>query len=71
MKPNSSPTNRQHDLFRIRLDALVNPGHRLCRLVRLIDRELLEREISPHFSAQGSPALPVRLMEGLIYLQHA
>jgi hypothetical protein len=34
----------------------------------LMDWELLEREISSHFSVQGAPALLVRLMVSLMYL---
>ncbi len=72
MKPRSSQPDPQDDLFKTRLVDLINPGHKLCRLAGLIDWEMLEREISPKFSSKtGAPGLPVRLVAGLMYLQHA
>ncbi len=51
---------------------LVNPNHKLCCLAALIDWECLEEAVAPYFSESGAPpALPVRLMAGLLYLQHA
>ena len=70
MKPRSSQPDRQDDLFKTRLSDLINPEHKLCRLARLIDWEMLEQQISPGFGDLGAPALPVRLVAGLMYLQH-
>ncbi|NJN47181.1 MAG: IS5 family transposase, partial [Candidatus Competibacteraceae bacterium] len=70
MKPKSSCSDPQDDLFKVRLSDLVNPEHKLCRLARLIDWQQLEQAIEPHFGEVGAPALPVRLMVGLLYLQH-
>jgi IS5 family transposase len=71
MKPTSSRPDPQDDLFKVRLSDLIDPAHKLCRLARLIDWAELERGISPYFGDVGAPALPVRLMAGLLYLQHA
>jgi len=71
MKPKSSVVDTQDDLFKVRLADLINPDHALCRLANQLDWPLLEREISGYFSEAGAPGLPVRLMAGLLYLQHA
>ena len=71
MKPKSSVVDTQDDLFKVRLADLINPDHALCRLANQLDWSLLEREISGYFSEAGAPGLPVRLMAGLLYLQHA
>ena len=71
MNPKSTTLDCQDDLFKVRLSDLINPAHKLCHLAELIDWDKLEQELSPHFSDTGAPALPVRLMAGLMYLQHA
>ena len=71
MKPKHQVNDPQDDFFKTRLASLINPKHKLCRLAGYIDWDKLERAISPHFSDEGAPALPVRLMAGLMYLQHA
>lgn len=73
MKPRqSSNTERQGDLFRIELEALINPEHPLIRLAGQIDWAFFERELGAQFSeTNGTPAKPMRLMVGLHYLKHA
>lgn len=71
MKPRKMASQAQDDLFKVRLTDLINPSHPLVRLSGLIDWDKLDAEIAPNFSDQGAPALPVRLMAGLMYLQHA
>ena len=59
------------ELFRPRLDELLNLHHPLIRLAALIDWTEIERTFSTSFtSARGRPALPPRLVAGLLYLQH-
>lgn len=71
MKPRPTINDPQDDLFKVRLSDLVNPNHALCRLAHQIDWAQLEKHIAPHFSDLGAAALPVRLMAGLLYLEHA
>lgn len=71
MKPRKPAPQAQDDLFKIRLTDLINPQHPLSQLAQLIDWEQLDAELAPNFTDQGAPALPVRLMAGLMYLQHA
>lgn len=59
------------DMFRQRLDELVNLKHPLAQLATHIDWSVFEREWAGHFpSSRGRPATPTRLVAGLLYLQH-
>jgi len=59
------------ELFRPRLDAQINMQHPLIRLAALIDWTEIERTFAASFtSCRGRPALPPRLVAGLLYLQH-
>lgn len=65
----SSP--RTEALFINRLDELINLKHPLVRLAGLIDWSDIERTFAVSFtSGRGRPALPPRLIAGLLYLQH-
>ena len=58
-------------LFINRLDELINLKHPLVRLAGLIDWSEIERTFAVSFSStRGRPALPPRLVAGLLYLQH-
>lgn len=60
------------ELFISRLDELINMRHPLVRLAGLIDWAEIERTFGAHLSSgRGRPALPPRLVAGLLYLQHA
>jgi len=59
------------ELFRPRLDEQLNMKHPLVRLAVLIDWVEIERMFVVSFtSGRGRPALPPRLIAGLLYLQH-
>lgn len=59
------------ELFRSRLDEQINMKHPLVKLAALIDWPQIERSFSAPFSSgRGRPALPPRLVAGLLYLQH-
>lgn len=59
------------ELFRPRLDEQINMKHPLVRLAALIDWAEIERTFAVSFtSGRGRPALPPRLVAGLLYLQH-
>ena len=67
-KPRSPDSD---DLFISRLDELINMKHPLVRLAALIDWAEIERTFAFSFtSVRGRPALPPRLIAGLLYLQH-
>ena len=61
----------QEDLFRTRLDQILNKTHPVFRLAQSIDWPMFEREFGALFVPDtGRPGLPTRLMVGLHYLKH-
>ena len=61
-----------NDLFLMRLDQLLKMSHPLIKLANTLDWPSIEQEFSGYFvSTRGRPALPPRLVAGLLYLQHA
>jgi transposase, IS5 family len=71
MRPPKQTPTTQADLFRARLDQLVNPDHELVRLAGLIDWRFLDERCGAAYSdAVGRPPLPTRLMAGLAILKH-
>jgi IS5 family transposase len=64
---------QQEDLFRSRLSNQINLDHELIKLSAIIPWDALEKECADLFndkSALGRPATPVRLIIGLLLLQH-
>jgi len=63
------------ELFRARLDALIDLSHPLAKLTRAMPWIEIEGAVSatlpPAPAGAGRPALPIRLMAGLLYLKHA
>ncbi len=61
----------QTDLFRARLDQIVDPTHALVKLAAAIDWRLHEERLkSVYDDDPGRPPLPTRLMAGLAILKH-
>lgn len=61
----------QDDLFRARLDQIIDMEHELVRLGGLIDWQLLGRKLGDMYTdGPGQPPLPTRLMAGLAILKH-
>jgi len=70
MKPSTQFTN-QSNFLKPWLSSILNPSHELYRLANQIDWSILENEFEPLFVAdKGAPAKPVRLIVGLMMLQH-
>jgi transposase, IS5 family len=63
------PTNKL-DLFRSRLDQLINPRHELVLLAGKLDWDWIDGEIAPLFAEHGRPAVATRFMVGLLLLKH-
>lgn len=62
---------RHKDLFRPPLDAIVDPGHPLVRLAQEIDWTFIDGRFGSVCRAgPGQPALPTRLVAGLLILKH-
>jgi IS5 family transposase len=61
----------EQDLFRARLDQILNMNHELVRLARTIDWPVLEARFGEVYcDGPGMPPLPTRLMAGLAILKH-
>ena len=62
----------QEEIFKSRLDQMLDMSHPLCRLANSIDWEYFEREFGKFYVEKvGRPGKPIRLMVGLHYLKHA
>ena len=71
MRPKERRDSGQNDLFRARLDQIVDLGHPLAKLSRAIDWRFLEERFGAVYSDKvGHPPLPTRLMAGLSLLKH-
>ncbi len=71
MKPKEPVETGQRDLFRARLDQILDMKHPKAVLARVIDWELLADKCGPAYSDKlGHPALPTRLMAGLAILKY-
>ncbi|HEB86044.1 MAG TPA: transposase, partial [Gammaproteobacteria bacterium] len=70
MRPKQPAKARHDDLFRARLDQIINMKHELVVLADRIDWIWLDGELAGCFSDQGRPAEPVRFMIGMFLLKH-
>ena len=70
MRPKQTPKARHDDLFRARLDQIINMRHALVILADKIDWTWLDDELADCFSDEGRPAEPVRFMLGMFMLKH-
>lgn len=70
MKPKTQPNCMTDDLFRSRLDRIINLRHELVKLAERIDWAYLDKQAAPFYAEEGRPGIPTRLMVGLHLLQH-
>ena len=70
MQPRTTPDS-DGELFRARLEQVLDPTHPLVRLAGKIDWERVERRVATCYTDEGRPGLSPRLMVGLHYLKHA
>ena len=57
------------DLFRSRLDSIINMNHELVRLSHELDWVWLEEQLGSYYADQGRPSIPVRKIAGLLLLK--
>jgi len=70
-RPREKRETGKQDLFRSRLDQILNMSHELVRLAQTIDWPVLEERFGAVYSdGPGMPPLPTRLMAGLAILKH-
>ena len=71
MRPKERRDSGQSDLFRARLDQIVDLSHPLAKLAATMDWRFLEERFGAVYSDKpGQPPLPTRLMAGLSILKH-
>jgi transposase, IS5 family len=71
MRPRERRESNEQDLFRSRLDQVINMDHALVKLARTIDWGFLEKKFGAVYAdGSGRPPLPTRLMAGLAILKH-
>ena len=70
MRPKKHKTTGSNDLFRARLDQIINLKHELVQLAGKIDWDWVDGEIAPLYSENGRPGIETRFMIGLMLLKH-
>ncbi len=70
MRPGKQEWTGEQDLFRARLDQIINMRHELVTLGAAIDWDWIDAELAGAFSENGRPAVPTRFMIGLLLLKH-
>ena len=70
MRPKQQVKARHDDLFRARLDQIINMKHELVALADRIDWSWIDEELAGYFAEEGRPAEPVRFMIGMLILKH-
>lgn len=70
MRPKKPGTTGEGDLFRARLEQIINLKHDLVQLAARIDWDWIDREIAPLYSDKGRPGIETRFVIGLLLLKH-
>jgi IS5 family transposase len=70
MRPKKPKATSEDDLFRARLDQIINLKHELVQLGGKIDWDFIDREIAPLYSEKGRPGIETRFVIGLLLLKH-
>jgi transposase, IS5 family len=71
MRPRELEDSGQTDLFRARLDQIIDLKHPLVKLAQVVDWQFLKDTFGDVYTdGPGQPPLPTRLMAGLAILKH-
>src|SRR5580692_113441 len=70
MRPQKPKTTGEDDLFRARLDQIIDMKHALVQLAGKIDWAWIDEEIAPLYSDKGRPGIETRFVVGLLLLKH-
>src|SRR5882757_1490918 len=71
MRPRERRETGEQDLFRSRLDQIIDMNQALAKLARTVDWQFLEGRLGEAYTGDaGHPPLPTRLMAGLAILKH-
>ncbi len=71
MKPQKIKRDPQWDLFKIELNRIINVAHPMAQLAKQIDWSVFDEKFETHFSDEGRPGIPTRLMVALHYLKYS
>ena len=72
MRPKERRESGEQDLFRSRLDQIIDLDHALVKLAKAIDWSFLAEKFGAAYTDKpGHPPLPTRLMAGLAILKHS
>lgn len=71
MKPKKLKQRDHEDLFKSRLDQILDRRHPLYRLATQIDWAVFDNKFGSLYAEKGRPAKSTRLLVGLHYLKHA
>src|SRR2546423_8129859 len=69
-RPKKHRTTGSGDLFRARLDQIINMKHELVQLAGKVDWDWIDGEIAPLYSENGRPGIATRFVIGLLLLKH-
>jgi IS5 family transposase len=70
MRPKKPKATGEGDLFRARLDQIINMKHELVQLAGKIDWNWIDEQIAPLYSDKGRPGIETRFVVGLFLLKH-
>ena len=70
MRPKQPPKADHDNLFRARLDSIINMRHELVLLEDRIEWHWIDEQLADRFATAGRPAEPVRFMIGMFLLKH-
>ena len=57
MRPKKQETTKEGDLFRARLDQIINMKHELVQLAGEVDWAWIDNEMAPLYSDKGRPGI--------------
>lgn len=70
MKPSRRPPSGTDDLFRSRLENIIDMRHEVVRLADAMDWPFFDEAYDAFYSEKGRPGIPTRMMVGLHILKH-
>lgn len=70
MQPRTAPRAPEEDLFRQRLENILDTRHELWRLAEQIPWASCSEQFGSLYAERGRPGLPLRLLVGLQLLKH-
>ena len=69
MRPKKREEKSTGDLFRARLDQIIDMKHELVRLAEEIDWDRIDAQVTESFSAKGRPGTGTRFMIAILLLK--